>query len=432
MYPEIDEINKIIEQMSLETDEEIQLKTIFKSLANRQEKLFGNIKEQVMQEMSAPKTDFQKIYTMLVDSEIKNIMNENNFYEVCMDIQPLKSEKIKIENTEIKKGSRYSCGVVFWSKQYELLDELLAKKYSVAIKINEEIMSTKYYFEEFNDFVEKEKEIHKLALQYGVEKPVIYNPMARRALRILVEIPCEVGRGDEVDIDFDFEKHELNDSLILDSYLVWNISEKKFDVLPPAKEGRFEEVVPLWDKKFVVYKFPLKQNSDKYSEYILINNDIRAIKIIDNAVYWQLKQNDYSEMTYKKFTLYEINTEILDNLKEKSTHVYCNYYQIPVLGEIERIRTKADVERCINCFNELKVVCVDSDTQNKFLQNKLVYTYSHRKDYYQIKDDRLKASSICRVCFEKNNNDLLFVDKISYILGYLNHRYPEYHWIGVC
>lgn len=432
MYPEIDEIDEIIGRIgSLELDEKTALKEIFKGLKNRQEKLFGDIKEQVIKETQISKKEFGKIYTLLVDSEMKSMINEKGFYEICDYVQPLKNEKIRIENTEINKCKSYSCGIVFWNRQYELLNEILTKKYNANIDIDGETIQTKYYFEECNDFIDKEKDIHKLALQYGIEKPVIYNPMARRALRIFVEMPFEISRNNKIDIDFKFDKNKLQGRLILDSYLVWNIMVKGFEDLPPAKEGKFEEIVPLWDKTFLKYKFQLKHNIDNYSEYILINNDIRAIKIVDNAVYWQLKNNDYSEMTYKKYTIYKIDEKIIDNLKEK-TQIYYNYYQNPVLGEIERIRTKGDAERCIACFNELKVVCLGVDAKKEFLKNKAIYTYSNRNDYYQIKDERLRSVGICRVCFKMNKEDMLFVDKISYILGYLNHRYPEYQWIGVC
>jgi hypothetical protein len=145
-----------------------------------------------------------------------------------------------------------------------------------------------------------------------------------------------------------------------------------------------------------------------------------------------MKKN-HGEMVYEKYSVYKL-TPYVERLETKGIRLYHNDYEEPALGEIFRVRTEGEVFRCINCFMDMGIICRGVYCSSKEALahgKKVIYTYPKKFDYYQVKDDRLRCSSQCVVAFERKEEDRYFVDKISYIVSYLNHRYPEYRWIGV-
>lgn len=432
MYPKEENVNAIIEQMDhLSSSEKIHISAVYESLMRRQETLFNNIKDEVKKEIASNTRETLDIYVALVGSEMKKVIREYNFYEVCPDINTIIEDKVEIKNKVISRDESYSCGIVFWNANYDLISDAISKNYKASLVVNGENYDVEYSLRSIDAFVKKEKDIHKISMQYGIETPLIYNPMARRALEVWVKIPCDINKSDTAIINLNFDQNELSGQILLDSYLVWNISEKSSDELPPVKTGDFTDIVPLWDKTFLVYRFSAKNKNENIKDYILVNNDVRVIKRVGNDIYWQLN-NDYSEMTYKKYSICSINDAIEKKMESQSRYLFHNDYDIPSTGEIERIRTKADAMRGISCFKQLGITCSDIWVSRELNNKEVIYTYTKRLDYYQLKDERLRTMHSCIICFDDNREDLFFTDKVSYVLGYMNHRYPEYQWIGVC
>lgn len=430
MYPKGESISDIVEQMdSLTSSEKAHLRVIFESLERKQEELFSMLKQEVRREVAFSADESIDIFVALVGPEQKKALRDCNFFEICPEVNSLIDDNIELKNKVMFMDDDYAAGIVFWDEDYNLISEILSKKYSATFMINGTKYETFFYLKQSKVFIEKEKEIQRLSIQYRIEKPLIYNPMARRALEIFVKMPCEIKKSDVVSIDLQFEKNQLMDKIITNSYLVWNISEKDYDELPPAKTGKFDEILPLWDKTFSIYRFPVKNKSKNVKDFIVVDNDLRMIKRVENDIYWQLKE-DYTEMRYKKFSIYFNSEAVINKIKFQSKGLFHNEYLELPTGNIERIRTKGDAFRVISCFEKLGISCLEILTSKS--DKDIIYTYPSKMDYYQLKDERLRVQHQCVIYFERNDEDVFFSDKVSYVLGYMNHRYPEYQWIGVC
>lgn len=429
MYPEAEKISRIIEKMgSLSPDETVHLAAVFESLENRQEAFLSNLKEEVKKEMLSDKDEEPDIYVALIDAGMREEMQGCRFSEVCPGIRAVAAEKIEVGNEDIPCGTEHSCGIIYWNADYDLIEEAISKKYVGNLVIQGQEYKVEFALRRANLFVQKEKEIQKISVQYGMERPLIYNPMARRALEVLVKFPCDLKQNEKAVISLELDKNRLSSQVILNSYLMWNISEKPFEELPSPKSEYSNEVVPLWDKTFLIYCFPVKNGDVK--EYILVDHDLRAIKRVGDTIYWQLKE-EYTDMTYKKYSIYAIGDMDKKKILSQSQYVFHNDYEVPPTGEIERIRTKGDAFRCASCFRKLGLACSGILLEKELSDNDVIYTYTKRLDYYQLKDGRLKTDHRCMICFDDKRDDVFFVDKVSYIIGYMNHRYPEYRWIGV-
>jgi hypothetical protein len=428
MCPKIENPDKIIEQMeNLSESEKEQLAAIFNVLIERQENLFANMKQDVKKELDNKSAEAETIdiYTALIGVERKSEM-KGTFSEIYPNIKAVEAEKIEIKNEEISSEAEYSCGIVFWNSNYANILKVQEKQYTAKVKINSEDCEAKYRFRQFYGFVEKEKEIQSVSIQYQIETPLIYNPMARRALELLIQLPRDISKEDTLSIDFCFEEKELNGQLILNSTLLWNLDVKEWDELKAAEAVKENEILPLWDKTFQTYRFPANQG-----EFILVENGWRAIKRVGEYIYWQCK-DEGTEMEYKKYQVHSLDSEKLKNIKSKAELLFHNDYEKPPLGEIERIRTQGDARRAISVFQQLGVEAKEVSLKTRNTDKCTIFTYPKRLDYYQIKDGRLAATSVtCRILFEDNPNDTFYIDKVSYILAYMNHRYPEYKWIGV-
>lgn len=431
MYPNIEDVNSIIERMdNLTSEEKIHLSAIFDKMLNRQEDLFNSLKDNVKKELETKQVEEVDIYTALVGAEMKKEMKNYNFFDICPNTKVLEAGQIEIKNEEISSSVGYECGIVFWADDFWDLSKLIInRKYSAKIYLNGVEYKTDYFFKYYYAFVDKERELHALAAQYQFENPLIYNPMARRALSVVLRLPFDISKRDTVVADLCLKDNELEDKIILNNYLLWNISEKGYDELPPAATGDYREVVPLWDKSFLVYRFPAKNKNPNIKEFILVENDIRVIKRVGNDIYWQVK-DECCEMSFKKFQICSLDESVKRYISSKTKYLFHNDYSQPCFGSIERIRTKADVIREISCFGSFNVTVSDVCTSAASKDMNIIYTYPKRLDYYQIKDDRLRTSAVCRILFCDNGQDKMFADKVSYILAYMNYRYPEYRWVG--
>lgn len=433
MYPKIEEVNKIIEQMEhLSPSEKTHLSAMFHGLSIRQEQLFESLKQEVKSELAKKDKETMDVYIVLAGPQMKKELGDYHFYEICPDADSVKAERMEIKQKEIHCSKRYSCGIVFWKGKYEeLSDSVIDKKYAAEAKINGIGYEIEYYFRLTDVFIRKEKEIQSVCVQYQIEHPALYNPMARRAAELIIEFPSDmISKNDSVFVDLCLERNKLNNKLIFNHNLYWNIADKESDELPPAKTGAGREVLPLWDHTFQIYRFPAKNRDLDVKEFILVHNDLRAVKRAGEYIYWQLK-NDYTEMTFKRFSVYSVNETAKKRIVSETEYFFCNGYEEPGAGSMERIRTKGDAFRAAVGFHPLGIACRKIFNAKEYSDGRIIYTYPKSFDYYQARDERLKMPCVCKICFDYSKEDYFFVDKVSYIVGYMNYRYPEYQWIGV-
>ena len=450
MYWKDENVTDIIDQMeNVSPAEKLVYKSIFESLKNRQNDFFDELKKEINAEENEKRDETIDIYTLLADKEQKSELEKLMFNAVCTsnnmqetsekqeEIAPLQDGNITIKNQNILNEKSHFIGMAFWNGTYDEkadIKDITEKIYYANVTINGEVYEkqAEYSLVRSRIFIENEKMIHSMAIQYGIETPLIYNPMARRALEVWIRLPFEVSKRDIIEIDLQLEKYNIKNNLLLDKYLMWNVDVKDQNQLPPAKSEDYSEILPMWDKEFMIYRFNTGSVNDNHKDYILIENSLRNIKRIGSAIYWQCQEN-HSEMRYSKITIYDLD----DNLKQKlcsQTELFHNEYEPGIFGEKRRVRTIADAMACINAIAlKMDIKCQDiyTNIQKAKKEGKsVICTYSKDYDYYQIKDDRLRCAENCVVCFEKSE-DVFYVDKISYILGYMNNRYPEYRWIGV-
>lgn len=434
LYPRKENVTDIIGKMDgLSAGEKMHLESIIDGISCRQEELFEEIKKQVKTELNTNETERIEIYTALVNkSDIKEV-SEYYLFQMCSGAEPLHEEILHLENEAFEENEYIPCGVVFFDGFYNKTNTILTESFEAEWK-QDGMESKPVYYElrPLDIFVEKEKKIQQIAIQYRIETPLIYNPMARRAFQIYVKCPAEITKNDTVWIDFKFKYNNL-ENILLDKVLLWNVCEKRFEELPPAKQGDYKEILPLWDDTFAIYRFPTKNKNSSIIDYIWVENDLRIIKRVGDNIYWQMKK-DYSEMVYEKYSVCKVESYVVERLEAKGIRLFHNTYEVPSLGEVYRIRTKGEIFSCLSSFINMGIRCMEVFTSSKEALKsgkEVIYTYPRHFDYYQVKDERLKCPSQCVIVFEKTE-DNFFIDKVSYVISYLNHRYPEYQWLGVC
>lgn len=428
MYPKEEDVVGIIHKMdSLSVSEKEHLTATFDALSKRQKRLFSELKDGVKSELSATLPEKIDVYTVLVEEKYRNLMNEFHFCEMSSENLPLKNEKLeKNFGKEVLQGQEQSLGLVFWNKNFEQIEEIVSESYQADLWIGDKKFETKFYLKPNFIFVQKEKELFRLSMQYNFHDPIIYNPMGRRCLEVLFKIPMDIPKDSKVSIDLKFSENQLKESLLLNHHLYWNVKIEGSDTLSSPKKIDSKEVFPLWDRKFSTYKFSSYTEKKGCKEYLLMDDNLRIMKRVGNDIYWQL--TDSVDPSFEKFSIYAIDEIILKKLRSECCFLFHNDFKETVMGDIQRVRTKGDVRRCLASFEELDISCKEIYVEREYKGREVIHT-SKKYEYYSLKDDRLREPHGCMIVFDRKE-DAYFLDKVYYILGYLNHYYPEYQWIG--
>lgn len=181
-------------------------------LKSYQQKFFDSLQQRISNEL-LPKSDELNfnIFTALIP---RNSFLIDFFPLDCSDNFVYVKSSIPLSVNHHSKSFDEPKGPFFLSCPYDKFQSFCLNTY--------EGKNFKYKLVPFYGFIDRfEVILFKLSQLYNIHRPLIFNPFARRAVSI-----CILDDVDAVSFDdFQFNKNNLSDVLLLNSSLMWNIKK---------------------------------------------------------------------------------------------------------------------------------------------------------------------------------------------------------------
>lgn len=407
------------------------LKKLFKKLESNQENLYKQIEAKVEKQLclSDSSESCWNICTALIenDNSAINQAKHNGYHEIVhveSNHEEMKFTELNVykdDDSDIARRGNVYAGTMFLDCKYSEIISL-KKDYSGMVYTDTGSYEVKYNLIPYHAFMDEEKKLEQTALQYGVKVPLIYSPMSRRAVVVKVGIDVqEITKHGDFSIDFQYEKNGLDNKIIVNKTLVWNVENLGKDILPFPKDNAEKKITALFDKTFVIYSFDAKEN-----EYYYVRSDNHDIRRIAGSVYVGIdNKTKIEQIDYQKFTINPVNKSFLENIMSSENNKSFENKYDPACCAKKRVRTKGDVYNVLSCF--------DINYEEILFKPKYeaVCTYGKDYKYHYPTDEVLISSSEIYIKLSDNNDDKFFEDYVSYVFAYLNYYYPEFRWVGV-
>lgn len=172
--------------------------------------LVDNVKKQVIKRTN-PST--WHIVTAAIPKEELEEAQENGMFEILDTV--CFSEKMKFE--QLKRNDEndlihYCSGISFLKCDYNsVFDEYLGRKYVAKVVTKNDEYEVNYSFEKYQGYLDVERVVERAAMQYEVDVPIIFEPISRRAIRIVVDLTgYKFSKSDDMYIDFQLDKNGLS------------------------------------------------------------------------------------------------------------------------------------------------------------------------------------------------------------------------------
>lgn len=266
--------------------------------------------------------------------------------------------------------------------------------------------------------IKKCKRIWNMSRIYKCEEPIVYAPYAKRLFSIEVNIQ-ELSANDNLQIqnlDLQLNKNGIQDKILLDKELVWNI---KID--EPA--GIEPVVSPVNEMLHWRYQFcELLEN-----QYIMpkrIKSPTFRIIFRGNDTLEYDFESEYPD-GFEKITIYNV-----DDILSQRSDTFSTGYNTNGLRTQYRLRSEADLHYELEKFCKLdysKIVDVKTvvcGSHNITKTNMDMVVYDKGRFGY-------KNTNRVYVKFEVDDTSLFYEDYANFVLGYLTYCFPEIGWEGV-
>lgn len=404
------------------------------------------LRAEVEKELRLSPRVVNKIKNMMIDCSVKGdytarrmfpVVNEKGFNILSSEID----DKVVLEriNAGIRKcqsgngivingieiGSyRYKIPVcyIYTETTKEELDSLIQNgKRSLKITDkNGEKHSLDYYLVWSDAAVLKCRRMWQLSKVYRDEDPIVFAPYAKRLFRIEVDVEELISiKGIQIEsIDFMLEKNRLKEVFMLNKELVWNVRIE--DQTEVSKKAAPVADVIHWKyyvKDLLAYQYIIPKS--------ITWPTFRVDSFSDKDICFDFENEYLGE--FERVSIYEINEKDFDR-----EDLFCPRYNQSELARQSRIRSYADAYYEVKKFEsvlpqEIRIRCVQPNMPEgmthaeKYPVNMTVYDKG-RFGY--------KNTNRLFVVFDCSGNNLLVLDYVNYILGYLTFCFPEIGWEG--
>lgn len=359
-------------------------------------------------------------YPVLNESGFNIVKSENNDKEVIKHINA------GISKTKEKSGleqytNRINIGYVYLEISHAELMEISkqAPKYKLNVELNDGSEKELEYYLVWSDLaIKKCKRIWNMSRIYKCEEPIVYVPYAKRLFSIEVDIQ-ELSANDNLQIqnlDLQLNKNGIQDKILLDKELVWNI---KID--EPA--GIEPVVSPVNEILHWRYQFcELLEN-----QYIMpkrIKSPTFRIIFRGNDTLEYDFESEYPD-GFEKITIYNV-----DEILSQRSDIFSTGYNTNGLKTQYRLRSEADLHYELEKFckpDYSKIVDVKTSvcgSHNITKTNTDMVVYDKGRFGY-------KNTNRVYVKFEVDDTSLFYEDYANFVLGYLTYCFPEIGWEGV-
>ncbi len=413
-------MDKLVENSELPLNEKNLLQELFHGLSSAQANLFTDISKSVMKEIKTPcgSSSHFKVVTGLSDSNLEEIFVEKGLFPMIFpqyqeeglltSIFPAKEvSSVPLQKTD---NDKIYLGFGFLHCSYEELGAFFQKDFVATFIGHKGEEKITFSLHKSLDFSQKEQVLFQISRQNHLERPVIYSPMSRRAVDIYVNLPDEFEKDGTIDLDL--KGNNLENILLLDKLLYWNIEMKHSSELPSLQE----KFVTSFEEKMKTYQLNVEEN-----EFIYFPDFTQVVKRAGTKIYIPMSEDHCTEnLEYYKVKC--LATPSVGNMEK-----FENFWDRDIFHK-ERIISLSDIPFAIHEFDKmgLNFLKVQENIQN----TSPIIHYDRDDAYVYQKDSLLKRPQFLYLVF-KQSNDIYFADKISYIVSFMNHHYPEFRFVGV-
>ncbi|MCR5833907.1 MAG: hypothetical protein K6G55_04575 [Selenomonadaceae bacterium] len=440
-----DDLEKIIGQSDIPDDWKKILQETMKSVITRNDSVLSEIRQNVLQEKSNLDCEWSpkwNIVTALVATN--RIHDMAGFRSLSFDkTDNLLGEPLLIDIT----------GNFFLDCSYEETVNLCSDEYSDEypyrgyVDIRGEKIPFRYRLAHDLYYVNDERILFNTADIYQIKRPVIFSPYSRRAVKI--QIPrqyVDVAELLEENIDdmtpYLLEENKLKGKLVTDKRLMWNI-QTAIVPLPQYTVDDDENTsffAPYGDNEIYRYEF----RNLRANEFICPDDD--DLKNVMTAQITSKKDEERQTITLitkKQLTHPCTSIRIIqtqdNNFSDNSVFHNYGYKAEYICFTGERLRTRGDIERILYGLkmSEKNLICSFQGIYDEGCQDFNVIQPYNRELMYGIVNSRREQSlyktrrkfPIC--CLKFTGSNKFLTDYASYVLSFLENRYPEFQWVGV-
>lgn len=280
-----------------------------------------------------------------------------------------------------------------------------------------------YKLKSFQGYCAVEKDLAAIAELYGIKKPLVFSPWARRA--VWLEMPQDKQQAGDFN-DLRLEANGLEDVLITDHILMWNVDWTEFEdnqtssAAPDPENPLFKRIYRNCDEKtFILPRIPEANHVDF------------AHLFPERPVLEDGKLTIYSPKEIGKQCL---RMEIKDILPDAGADnpVFANDCHLSEILGLERARTRGELNLLLKAMsNALFQTDLADDTGKRLphYQNSRHHLYPNMNT---LSLQQQPKTPVYFACQTKRTDCLNFVqDYVEYVCNYLSGRYPEFDWRGV-
>lgn len=277
-----------------------------------------------------------------------------------------------------------------------------------------------YYLVSSEIAISKCKKMWQLTNLYKDEEPILFAPYAKRLFRIEIDIEQILSnQGIQIEsIDFMLEKNGLDKVLMLGKELVWNVkTEEQTEFI--KKKAPVADVIhwKYYFKDLLSYQYIVPK--------ILNWCTFRIDNISDKDICFDFENEYFGQ--FEKVSIFDINERDFEK-----QDLFWLQYNLQKLNRQSRIRSLSDAYYEVKKFEPSlpSGLSIKNVQQNLPEGKNIVEKYPVNMTVYDKGRFGYKNTNRLFVVFECESNDLMVLDYINLILGYLTFCFPEIGWEG--
>lgn len=448
MKSDRDELQSIVERSNLSEEWKKILRETFAELSKRNDVVLDEIRRRALREdgnLRADLSDGWDVVTALMPSDQVDEMTR--FYEVLK----IREQKADVENLLAESLCIDLEGGYFLDCSYAEANALCADEFDTVfpyqgyIKMDGERMPFHYRLVRNLRYIERERQLWGMAHLYHIARPAIFSPYARRAVKIQIpqeerEIADHLREYPQDAAPFCFADNGLEDKILCDRHLLWNVIPEKKE-LPPYGGLESDErsyFAPYGDQEIYRYEF----SNVKENEFICPAHEDRAAVI---AAEKDRENGRIILITKCRLQSECMSMRILPLAEDVAKHCEgagkvafanrdaCREHSFPK----ERLRTQGDIERVLYALSMPDFSCSFAEVSStvKTYPNVIVrYSNELRYGDADILREQLLYGKTRRLpyCYLRFSGESKFLnDYAEYVLSFLEYRYPDVQWVGV-
>ena len=431
------EIKNYIDKARLDDELKKLFTVVFDALQQEQQETLVNLALRFQGELNNYKNNWDDIWNIkvhLAENGDEVVKLEQQGFQI-IDVGNSMFINTMPVSENVREFDKIRKGFLLFDGSYDDFLGLLQKEavYSGSVLLdNDQEVEFRYRVKANHRIIRMEEMLFKIAKLYGIQRPVIFSPFARRAVDIEVLPDRDFDSlGKVMHTDLKLKDNGL--AMIKEGHcLLWNISITE-GVSPDSVDDNDERVaLDVTQKR---YKYIYRSNIDK-NDFVYPMDDLDYPEILkgENDICFICK-NRMHQSNFKKVSVHNEASKNSVYMKE-----FCNTF-LRGSQDIIRIRTAGDVQYVLSQFTlhdgTDKVFWCDYDAKHDCADSRLVITrYAPEHDYWndreQIHLQRIKNRPFCYIKFFCQENRRKFLtDYANYVLHYLNCMYPEFCWAGV-